>query len=112
MAPLDKLAHITVHLWLIEVGGERSICLVTTKVSHEATTMRFLQKEKTQRTLGNTKLVSAHEISFIQIVCVPSDFVLAILKWCGKERIMFIKIFNVLKANDVNLEFSHKHAST
>ena len=112
MAPLDKPAHVTVHLGPKEIDGECGVGLVTTKVSHEATTMRFLQKEKTQRTLGNTKLVSAHEISFIQIVFVPSGVVLAIAKWCGKERIVVIKIFNVLKANDVNLKFSHKHAST
>src|SRR4051812_3915435 len=107
MAPLNKTAHVTGHLGPKEIGGECGVGLVTTKVSHETTTMRFLQEEKTQRTLGNTKFVSAHEISFIQIVCVPSDVVLAICKRCGKERIMFIKIFNVRKANDVNLKFSH-----
>ena len=111
MAPLNKPAHVTGHLGPKEVGGECAVSLVTTKVCHESTTMRFLQNKETQRTLGNAKLVSAHEISIIHVILVPSGGALAIVPRCSKVRVMCIKIFNVLKSHNVKLKFSHKHAS-
>src|SRR3954471_8402709 len=112
ITPVGEAIDVAMHLGPKVILGERSKCLVASKVSHESTTMRFLQKQQTQRGLGDAKFVSSHKISIFDVVSVPISMHQTLGIGHGKGRIMFIQFFDMLKPNDIQLKFSYKHAYT
>src|SRR3954470_7466287 len=90
ITPIGEAIDVPMHLGPKVVLRECSKCLVASKVSHESTTMRFLQKQQTQRGLGNAKFVSSHKISVFDIVSLPRSLHQTLgIRYC-KCRIMFI----------------------
>src|SRR3954466_2447491 len=110
--PVGEAIDVAMHLGPKIILGERSKCLFASEVSHESTAMRFLQKQQTQRGLGDAKFVSSHKISIFDVVSIPRSMHQTLgIGYC-KCRIMFIQFFDMIKTNDVQLKSSDKHAYT
>ena len=109
-ASVGEAIDVAEHLGTKVVLGERSKCLVTSKVSHESASMRFLQKQQAKRGLGDAKFVSSHKISIFDVVAFPKWMRQTLCIRNSKSRIMLIQVFYVLKANDIQFKLSNKHA--
>ena len=70
-ASVGEAIDVAEHLGPKVVLGERSKCLVASKVSHESASMSLLQKEQTKRRLGNAKFVSSHKIIILDVIAFP-----------------------------------------
>ena len=111
-ASVGEAIDVAKHLEPKVVLGERSKCLVASKVSHESASMRFLQKQQAKRGLGDAKFVSSHKISIFDVVSIPRSMHPTLGIRYGECRIMFIQVFDMLKTNDIQLKVSDKHAYT
>src|SRR4051812_34106691 len=107
---VGEAIDVAMHLGPKVILGERSKCLVASKVSHESTAMRFLQKQQTQRGLGDAKFISSHKISIFDVVSIQRSMHQTLGIWYCKCRIMFIQFFGMLKTNEIQLKSSDKHA--
>src|SRR3954470_12733064 len=69
-ASLNVALHVTLHLGPKVVSGEHVICLVTAKVTHKASTMGLLKKQKLERRFQNAKLLLFEKKTLVQIEIV------------------------------------------
>ena len=97
-ASVGEAIDVAEHLGPKVVLGERSKCLVASKVSHESASMRFLQKQQTKRRLGDAKFVSSHKIIILDVISFPRCMRQTLGIRNSKSRIMRIQVFYVLKA--------------
>ena len=100
-ASVGEAIDVAEHLGPKVVLGERSKCLVASKVSHESASMRFPQKQQAKRGLGDAKFVSSHKISIFDVVSIPRSMRQTLGIRNRKCRIMLIQVFYMLKANDI-----------
>ena len=70
-ASVGEAIDVAEHLGPKVVLGERSKCLVASKVSHESASMRFLQKQQAKRGLGDAKFVSSHKVAIFDVIAFP-----------------------------------------
>ena len=70
-ASVGEAIDVAKYLGPKVVLGERSKCLVASKVYHESASMRFLQKQQAKRGLGDAKFVSSHKISIFDVIAFP-----------------------------------------
>jgi len=69
---MNELGDVAHHLGPIVVGGQHCVGLVDAKMSHEATTMSFLQEQIAKRRCGYTKLVLFEKKPFVQVKIIKT----------------------------------------
>jgi hypothetical protein len=98
--PRHVALHVVPHFWPKEVSGQYILCFLHSKMSHQTTSMRFLQKQKANRTSWNTQLVSMVQKTVLQHIFVLRSPLSTILISIFEVDIHSIQLFNRLQTKN------------
>ena len=82
-AAKHKAFHVSLHSWPIVTCWKHCICVVPPKMSHEAASMWFLQKQQAKRRLRDTKFVSFKQETLVQIEIIKTFVTWALGSYCS-----------------------------
>jgi hypothetical protein len=98
--PRHIALHVAPHFWPKEVSDQYILCFLHSKMSHQTTSMCFLQKQKANGTSWNTQLASTVQKTVLQHIFISRSPLSIILISIFEVYIYSIQLFNRLQTKN------------
>jgi hypothetical protein len=99
--PRHIALHVAPHFWPKEVSGQYILCFLHSKMSHQTTSICFLQKQKVNGISWNTQFVSKVQKTVMQHIFISHSPLSMILISIFEIYICSIQLFNRLQTKKI-----------